>query len=492
MTAHLLCHFPVKITIPYCHPLTIGQASRRLHPSTYLTFSATADASNPSNTPDDPAIPRSAKAWACKAKIEMIRAFLMAHKRPPDLTDAQYSSFFNSASHFFLLDGNLWRRELHRWHQLVVDGSKQYRLIKEAHDDLRHKGVFTVHMHLLLHFWWPLLVEDVKWYVRTCYECQICQMQKLHIPPTVPMIGGLFHKAHIDTMLMPKASGYRYIVQAHCVLTSYPEWCMLRVENTLDALAVQYHIHHIHISPYNSQANGIVEHCHYDVHEAIMKSCENDDCHWHIIAHSMFWPEQVTILKSMGLSPYFMVHGVEPLFPFDLAEATFLLPLSCDDATLLTTTDLIAWRARQLQKHQDDLDQVRSSVLHTCFQSIQQFETAFQHRIKDHNFAPSTLMLVCNSCIETELNQKTKLWYTGPMVILCRTTGGLYLLAKLDGSISKLCFTAFRLLPYHLRSQTCATVTCITGLDDEELDRLLEEAEDDPTDDDIKAFTADS
>ncbi|KIO13205.1 hypothetical protein M404DRAFT_92706, partial [Pisolithus tinctorius Marx 270] len=266
----------------------------------------------------------------------------------------------------------------------------------------------------------------------------------------------------------------------------------------LDALAMQYHIRHIHISPYNSQANGIVERRHYDVCEAIMKSCENNDCHWHTVAHSVFWAERVTILKSTGLSPYFMVHGIEPLFPFDLAKATFLLPLSRDDATLLTTvlgayagvmvmtttTDLIAWRARQLQKRQDDLDQVCGNILRARFQSIQQFETTFQHHIKDHNFAPSTLVLVHNSHIEKELNRKTKLQYTGPMVVLRWTTGGSYLLAELDGSISKLCFAAFCLLPYHPRSQTHTTVTHITGLDDEELDCLLEEAEEDPTEDD--------
>ncbi|KIO12259.1 hypothetical protein M404DRAFT_125744 [Pisolithus tinctorius Marx 270] len=252
-------------------------------------------------------------------------------------------------------------------------------------------------------------------------------------------------------------------------------------------------------SPYNSQANGIVEHRHYDVCKAIMKSCENDDRCWHTIVHSIFWAERVTILKSTGLSPYFMVHGVKPLFPFDLAEATFLLPLSHDDATPLTTTELIAWHVCQLQKCQDDLDQVHDNVLRACFQSIQQFETAYQHHIKDHNFAPGTLMLVCNSCIEKELNWKTKplecgfltLRYTGPMVILHRTTGGSYLLAELDGSISKLCFAAFHLLPYHPWSQTRTTVTRITGLDDEELDCLLEEAEDDPTDDD-EAFGSDS
>ncbi|KAI6152640.1 hypothetical protein BKA82DRAFT_114660, partial [Pisolithus tinctorius] len=244
----------------------------------------------------------------------------------------------------------------------------------------------------------------------------------------------------------------------------------------LDALAAQYHIRHIRISPYNSQANGIVERHHYDVHEAIMKSCENDDRRWHTVAHSVFWAERVTILKSTGLSPYFMVHGVE------LLPLVFICMLGhC--AQLVNKLGRVSCNHRQLQKRQDDLDQVHGNVLRACFQSIQQFETAFQHRIKDHNFAPGTLMLVRNSCIEKELNRKTKPRYTGPMVVLRRTTGGSYLLAKLDGSISKLCFTAFHLLPYHPWSQTRATVTRITGLDDEELDHLFEEAEDDPTDD---------
>jgi hypothetical protein len=40
----------------------------------------------------------------------------------------------------------------------------------------------------------------------------------------------LFRKAYIDTMFMPRAGGFRYIVQARCSLTSYPEFRMLRKE----------------------------------------------------------------------------------------------------------------------------------------------------------------------------------------------------------------------------------------------------------------------
>ena len=186
-------------------------------------------------------------------------------------------------------------------------------------------------------------------------------------------MGGLFHKVHIDTMVMPQSSSYRYIIQARCALTAYPEWRMLRSENAsaiasfifkdilchwgavselvtdngpafvqaLDVLVSRYGICHIQISPYNSQANGVVEWHHYDVQEAIVKSTLGGEIHWSATAHSVFWAEHVTILKSTGLSLYFMVHGVEPLFPFDLSEATFLVPVP--DTDNITTPTLITW-----------------------------------------------------------------------------------------------------------------------------------------------------
>jgi hypothetical protein len=71
--------------------------------------------------------------------------------------------------------------------------------------------------------WGDCNIKDIKWYTKTCHECQVQQMCKLHIPPTIPIPGGLFWKVHIDTMKMPKASGFEYLVQACCTLTLYPE-----------------------------------------------------------------------------------------------------------------------------------------------------------------------------------------------------------------------------------------------------------------------------
>ncbi|KAG2338267.1 hypothetical protein BDR05DRAFT_848467, partial [Suillus weaverae] len=106
------------------------------------------------------------------------------------------------------------------------------RILKEAHDDLGHKGIYTICMQLLLRFWWLMIINDIKWYTRTCHECQVHQTQRLHIPPMVPIPGGLFRRVRLDTMMMPKAGGFDRIVQACCMLMLYPEWRMLRKENT--------------------------------------------------------------------------------------------------------------------------------------------------------------------------------------------------------------------------------------------------------------------
>jgi hypothetical protein len=185
----------------------------------------------------------------------------------------------------------------------------------------------------------------------------------------------------------------------------------------------------------------------------------------------------------MGLSPYFMMHGVEPIFPFDLAEATFLVPLERQGT--LTTTELIAWHARQLQKRTGDLEGIRERVVAARFKLICEFKRCFRANIKLHDFQPGAYVLVCSSKVEYELSKKTKPCYLGPMVVVRRTKGGSYMLAKLDGAISKLQFATFRIIPYYPRCDERVSVTEMTGVDDESIDKMeanetVEPEEDDP------------
>ena len=72
--------------------------------------------------------------------------------------------------------------------------------------------------------------------------------------------------------------------------------------------------------------------------------------------------------------------------------STFLVP--SPDTEPLSSAGLIAWRARQLQKHQDDLESICERVLKARFESIKHFEAAFKNRIRDFDFRHGSLVLV--------------------------------------------------------------------------------------------------
>jgi hypothetical protein len=121
----------------------------------------------------------------------------------------------------------------------------------------------------------------------------------------------------------------------------------------LDWIGQRYGIHHIRISGYNSRANGIIESKHFDVRESIMKTYQGKESKWREVLPQVLWAERVTIRRTTGYSPYFMAHGVHPLLPFDITEATHLAPTQDFG---ISTVDLIALRARQLAKRLDTGD----------------------------------------------------------------------------------------------------------------------------------------
>src|SRR5882724_4756979 len=160
-----------------------------------------------------------------------------------------------------------------------------------------------------------------------------------------------------------------------------------------------------------------------------------------------------------------MAHGVEAVLLLDIAEATYLLPPLYVPAS---TEDLIAHRAQQLQKRPEDLREMSARVLKARKQSAAQFVKCFSSTIQDFDFEIGSLVLVHNSRVEKELNLKTKPRFLGPMVVVHHTKGGAYILAELNGAVSRLRYAAFWVIPYLARFPDWIPVTSL--LDDVELE----------------------
>jgi hypothetical protein len=86
-----------------------------------------------------------------------------------------------------------------------------------------------------------------------------------------------------------------------------------------------------------------------------MKVCNGEERKWPTTMHTIFWAERITTHKALGHSTYYIAHGIEPLLPFNISKATcMVLPQST-----MSTTELIALQARQLQKQLEDLNNIR-------------------------------------------------------------------------------------------------------------------------------------
>lgn len=130
-----------------------------------------------------------------------------------------------------------------------------------------------------------------------------------------------------------------------------------------------------------------------------------------------------------------------------------------DISHTITTDELLALHARQLNKREEDLTLTHEHLLHSRYASVRDFERRHGTTIRDYDFKTGTLVLVLNKQIEAASNAKCRPRYFGPMIVVSRSQGGSYRLAEVDGTISKLKFAAFRLIPYHPRSPSTLEIT---------------------------------
>jgi len=175
-------------------------------------------------------VPRSEAAILADKKMTMVRQWLDTLERPGAMTDTEYKTFMRYCTEFFISGDRLWRKDPKKQHKMVISQDRRLFLISSAHDDVGHRGFYATNALLSERYWWPMMAHDIAWFIRTCRLCQLRKTQHVLIPPTVATPAPLFAKVYMDTMHLTPSSGYKYIVQARCSVTHWPEWEMLRKE----------------------------------------------------------------------------------------------------------------------------------------------------------------------------------------------------------------------------------------------------------------------
>ena len=411
--------------------------------------------------------------------VDILR-FLVTSQTPKLKTAREKAHFLKKANPFFIREAHMYRHRPGHPPQVVIFSKKRRQeILWEMHEDLAHHGIWAVEQQVTLRYFWPGLKKQVKNHVQSCHICQLRSTKKMHLPITISLPYALFSKVGLDVMKMPTAKRLQWLTCARDDLSGTYEaegqihdngqtaaafflrniilrYGMLHevitdngpsYQREFTEFLARYGIKHVKISPYNSQANGMVERGHFNIREALVKLCKGKLQKWPQLLPAVLFADRITVRKVTGYSPYYLLHGTHPLMPGDLADATFLVT---DFKPGMTPVELLQARTRQLLRLPEDIARAKKILQQSRFRSKEAYEKKFARRLVRKSYVPGDLVLIRNNPIENSVSieRKTADRYMGPYQVVRQTQGGAYVLSEMTGDELAHPLAAFRLIPY--------------------------------------------
>jgi len=278
---------------------------------------------------------------------------------PPGLSRTKKRFLKMNALKFCVLDGALfWKNHEGIFlNCLIVNETNN--VMKEFHagdcgGHLYWKS--TADKILRVGFYWPTLFADVKKFATSCHNCQIFDGKRKLLPlPLKPISTEKpFQQWGLDFIgeIHPSSSGHhKWILTATDYFTKWIEAIPCRQAN--DTIIIQFlecnilsrfgcpekiitdnatafkskkmikfcHKFHItlgHSTTYYPQGNGLSESSNKSLINIIKKTLEENKRNWHKRLTNALWVDRPSTKRSIGMSPYEQVYGMEARFSSSL------------------------------------------------------------------------------------------------------------------------------------------------------------------------------
>jgi hypothetical protein len=120
---------------------------------------------------------------------------------------------------------------------------------------------------------------------------------------------------------------------------------------------------------------------------------------------------------------------------------------------------------------------MRARVDHARCVSVRKYEKYYEHTIKSYDFQLERLVLVRFTQFEKTVSSKMKARYLGPMVVIRRTKGGVYLVAEMNSAMFQERIAVFRVIHYEARHgiQIPANIQQFIDISEETLAKLADD-----------------
>lgn len=285
----------------------------------------------------------------------------------PDWTSVQHSSpalraMWKQWDSLTLLNGLLYRsfcdnQGSYKFSQLVLPNALKVSVLRQIHEDVAgHLKYDKCVPHLQRRVWWYNWKRDLRTFITCCQKCESFIRGK---PPKQSFLththsGAPGERWAIDLVgPVPKSKGgYRYILTCICVFTKFSVFVPLRDKEALTVakalfkhvftrfafcfeilsdqgtefdnalmkcLCDLFHIKKLRTSAYRPQANPICEASHRSLHSLVAKCVEASQRDWCELLPYCELVYNSAEHSSHGFSPFFLMHGREPIWPIDIA-----------------------------------------------------------------------------------------------------------------------------------------------------------------------------
>jgi hypothetical protein len=413
---------------------------------------------------------------------ERIATYLSTLQRPPELSRSEYASFRKKAVKFLVEGQHLFRRASKNspLRRVVDDHDLRHEILQQLHDETGHKGREGTYHRIAARYWWPGLYEEVANYVKTCFACQSRdpnrQEEALH--PT--WTSTWWERVHVDTIHMPSENGYRYFLIARCHTSLWCEGIPIRKANPRTVVRFirehlinrygcpaeivmdggpemlgevtqelsRHGVKRVRISAYHPMANGGVERLVRIFKESLSKQNNGQPIGWTKLWPCILMADRTTVKQPLGMSPYRFVFGQDAVLPIELEVPTWAtLPWE----TVRTTEELLAMRARQIDRRDQDIQESVYRLHRMRFNNKEYFDD--HHTLRQDPLKTGDPVLEHNTVGDEDMSRQNTLRFRwlGPYCIRRDYGNGAFQLEELDGTPISKSVAGNRLKRFHFR-----------------------------------------
>ena len=208
-------------------------------------------------------------------------------------------------------------------------------------------------------------------------------------------------------------------------------------------LLESFNIRNAQVAAYHLQSNGLVEHGHQNIADALAKlmAPSGKPGNWPAHLAAVSWADRITVGKSMGMTPYRVAFGQECLLPVEIAmESWRVVDWLHVQRAGNKRAELLALRARQLERRPEDIEKAAEEQRKSREANREYFDKNRGHRPEgeNHELRGGVLVLLHNTKLDTSHPYKLSNRWSGPYRIADATKKGdreNYRLAELDGTM---------------------------------------------------------